>query len=167
MTFETIQNNIEDQIQSISKFLGISADKSFLLLIKFNWNQRKILEAYCNNPHQFKENYLSGSDIKEVGRGTCPICYEDNVELHQSPCTYIACYGCWKKEIEIQLENIETSIMPVVCRFDNCGLEIMISDIEKFCGKEKAEKYKKSIIERYISDDPNLIKCSTPNCPVF
>ena len=55
--------------------------------------------------------------------------------------------------------------MPVVCRFDNCGLEIMISDIEKFCGKEKAEKYKKSIIERYISDDPNLIKCSTPNCP--
>ena len=31
LTFETIQNNIEDQIQSISKFLGISADKSFQL----------------------------------------------------------------------------------------------------------------------------------------
>ncbi|KAK8896571.1 hypothetical protein M9Y10_014479 [Tritrichomonas musculus] len=165
LTLETIQKNIEDQIQNISKLLCISADKSFSLHRKFNWNQNKILEAFCKNTRQFIENYLSELNINKVGRGKCPICYEVNVELHQSPCACIACYDCWKKEIEIQLDNIETSIKPVVCRFDNCGHEIMISDIEKFCGKQKTEKYKKSIIERYISDDPNLIKCSTPNCP--
>ena len=97
-------------------------------------------------------------------KGTCPICFDENVELHTNYCGHSMCIECFKNEIQTQISQMK---YPVVCRIDNCNSEILIDDIERFLGQEEAEKYYSKYIEKQMALSNEFIKCPAPDCPKY
>ena len=158
----------QKQIENIKNTLCVSVDVAYLLLKHFDWNSDKAIaqfidnrEKVMNDLHLKEENLHGELLLKNVGKGECQICFNDNVDLYKLYCGHALCKECWQGEIESQLSQGASTI---VCRIDNCYSEIMIKDIERFCGEDKAETFRKFVLEDQISRDYKLIHCTNPNC---
>lgn len=171
LTPELLEERQQKQIDLISSTLYISGDLAYLLLKKFNWNSDRLTQKWLESEQSKKELldsfHVAKSMIREpltfknIGKGECEICYLDDIDLYQMYCGHIQCFDCWKSEIEVQLSQ---GVNSIVCRNDECNSEIMLSDVAKFCGEEKAKAYKKFILEDQISRDNKLIHCTAPGC---
>lgn len=165
----------DQSIQNVSQILKLSTDATYLLLKKFNWSSYKLFDYYSEHnstfhkdlpsvikvPESLIDNLLSS---KSIGKGECPICCNEDVELLEVYCGHVICKECLKNEIETQ---IESKVFPIVCRFEGCNSEIMLHEIERLIDKEKAYKYRLNYIEFQMQIDLMFSKCPSPNCPNF
>lgn len=176
-TTESLKVKITKQIDEISTKLSISKGLSYLLLKKFNWNQKRLIEKLAEKNEllfsMLKDLHISEIGmknelcIKKVSNGECPICFSQDVELYQNYCGHSLCIDCWKEEIKVQMNDAKVKITPIHCRFDNCNAEILCSYVLKICGDEIADQYQKCIIENQIYNDIKMIKCPAPKCPNY
>ena len=171
LTPEALEEKQANLIKKISDTLYISNDLAYLLLRHFDWNSENLIETWTENEDNVellleklkvpKEMQRENLRLKYVGKGECDVCFNDDCELFQLYCGHILCENCWREEIKTQLDQGNSSVL---CRIDQCNSEIMLEDVAKLCGKEKADSFKRFILEDQIMRDNKLVHCPGLNC---
>ena len=133
---DEFQRKQQSMIDNISEILYISKDATFLLLKKYNFESYPLFQDFSNQT-DFRKSLPKLLNVPEsqidkplvtqkIGKGECPLCFNENCELIQNYCGHFVCIDCFKLEIEVQIEQ---GIFPVSCRIDNCRCEIMSNEI--------------------------------------
>ncbi|VEU22753.1 DEKNAAC103798 [Brettanomyces naardenensis] len=165
---EDVQRSLEEKVKQLDTILQIGTDECRILLMRYNWNDDKLLEDFTNESlDKFFEGSGLSKNSKPVGGWDlieqktdesfeCHICFSSPSKdqplavFRLGNCDHPFCIRCYVKYIQ---EANANSRLLIPCPEADCGLIIRLSELQQLSDygwkeRERAREEKRKETEK-------------------
>jgi ariadne-1 len=163
---------LEQMLAHISSVLHTSLDNAKTLLIEYNWDQEKLLEAYYSDPEKVLDS--SGVSFTEVASHfsspfICTICFNTVTTAASSislTCNHSFCTTCFTQYLTIQVDEGPGSVC-TLCPQHQCNRRVPCSLFQQLLDENTYDKYTKYVLRTYIDMSKDMRWCPAPGCDLI
>jgi ariadne-1 len=123
-----IRKRQEEQIQQIQSILGLSLEKSAVLLRHFKWNKEGVIDRFMEDPDALLSSVGISSDggkspLIQTASIMCEICCDDsgNLKTFSLSCCHRYCVDCYQQYLTQKIKE-EGESRRITCPSDKCNL---------------------------------------------
>ncbi|CAL2034161.1 unnamed protein product [Caenorhabditis brenneri] len=152
---------INFKISQLHRTTGFDPDQCLILLLKFGFDRKYIVENYNQNKHFLVVNGILPSENRQEKPKKCGVCCSDD-QLIKLDCGHSACRNCWEFYL---IGNIEDGNCLIECIEAGCYLLIGKSFISQFL--DDVANYESLIINTFVKTNNTITKCPDDSCKLF
>ncbi|XP_074354312.1 putative E3 ubiquitin-protein ligase ARI8 [Apium graveolens] len=171
---EDIQRNQERDILKVSSALSVSKYAAAIMLHKYAWNVKALLDAWADDEDGARE-YVGLQNkpafgLQESGESSiCGMCFKNCVfdkrfENSVGFCGHKFCTPCLETYVSKAIDDGPEACLFLRCPDSNCCAVIGQDRVNMLVSDEGKMKYKEFLIRSYVEDDKNIEWCPAPNC---
>ncbi|XP_076801667.1 cullin-9-like isoform X2 [Clavelina lepadiformis] len=183
LTIEKQLLEIKHKIMTLSDILSHNEDVAEALLLEFDWNADKLVEAFLNNRAETlqrigvtvaiedqesqKESLkpISSEDVASTSSSDdhCPICLNPMDPDNFVPlCGHKSCNNCWKTYLSLKLT--QDSTCSATCPHNACHFRPTTRVYEKIFSDsaDMRKKYNTALVRSYVESDRDVSWCHNP-----
>jgi len=175
LTADKIFKNMEQCIKEVNDVIERPPTLVKLLLNKFKWDTKKLLEQYFSDSENemFQQTQVGQYSIGKTSTNDdeletvldCEICYLSftKQEMSSLECNHYFCTQCWSSYVTTKIMDDGDSQL-IYCPDSNCKFIVDESTVIKHCKDHVILKYKKLLTENFVQCNRLINWCPGPGC---
>jgi ariadne-1 len=159
------------RLKETTEVLDVPACAAAVLLREHGWSMEYLLEKFYCDPDALERKVgvwhrchaPKKASAMTITKGSCEICYEDDVSMLSMPCGHAFCEDCWRDFVANAVEE-GPSCVRKTCPEATCDEVVTEQEVEAVKSPELLQKYKKFQLRSFVESNRLTRWCPGRGC---